>query len=195
MSNELNFNISKCVNLSFNNKIPTCYQINSTTLPQISQHRNLGLLLSHNLSWSNHYQWICIKELGLLLLPLMYVLDFYDIMFFCKALKQPSAHFNTLNFVQFSCTNTRSLSTNKLKYVYYSNNYSHNLYFTRLPKLWNRLPPIDLNQSLLTIKSTIHNYLWHHLNEYFDPTNPCTFHFCCPCIICHGYIHNSNFST
>ena len=89
------------------------------------------------------------------LLPLMYVLDFYDIMFFCKALKQPSAHFNILNFVQFSCTNTRSSSTNKLQYVYSSNNYSHNFYFTRLPRLWNRLPPIDFDQSLLTIKSTI----------------------------------------
>ena len=39
----------------------------------------------------------------------MYVLDFYDIMFFCKALKQPSAHFNILDFVQFSCTNTIDL--------------------------------------------------------------------------------------
>ena len=33
VSNELNFNISKCVNLSFNNKIPTSYNINSTSLP------------------------------------------------------------------------------------------------------------------------------------------------------------------
>ena len=64
-----------------------------------------------------------------------------------------------------------------------------------LAQLWNRLPPIYLDQSLLTIKSTIHNYLWHHFNEHFDPTNPCTFHFCCPCTICHGSIHNSNFSA
>ena len=27
--------------------------------------------------------------------------------------------------------------------------------FIRLPRLWNRLPPIDFDQSLLTIKSTI----------------------------------------
>ena len=61
VSNELNFNISKCVNLCFNNKITTSYQLDSITLPQLSQHRNLGLLLSHNLSWSNHYQWISAK--------------------------------------------------------------------------------------------------------------------------------------
>ena len=109
--------------------------------------------------------------------------------------RQPSAHFNILDFVQFSCTNTRSSSTNKLQYVYSSNNYSRNFYFTRLPRLWNRLPPVDLDQSLLTIKSTIYNYLWHHFNEHFISTNPCTFHFCCPCTICHGSIHNSNFSA
>ena len=47
ISNELNFNISKCVHLSFNN---TSYQINSTSLPQLSQHCDLGLLLSYDLS-------------------------------------------------------------------------------------------------------------------------------------------------
>ena len=72
MSNKLNFNISKCINLSLNNKIPTSYQlqINFTTLPQLSQHRDLaiGLLLSHNLSCRNHYQWISAKAyyIGLL---------------------------------------------------------------------------------------------------------------------------------
>ena len=39
----------------------TSYQIDSTTLPQLLQHHDLGLLLSHNLSWSNHYQWISAK--------------------------------------------------------------------------------------------------------------------------------------
>ena len=112
----------------------------------------------------------CLLKLGLL--PLMYVLDFYDIMFFCKALKQPSVYFNILNFVQFSCTNTRSSSTSMFTLL--TTSYSRNFYFTCLPRLWNRLPPIDLNQSLSTIKSTIHNYLWHHFNEHFDSTVMCT---------------------
>ena len=270
VSNELNFNISKCVNLSFNNKIPTSYNINSTSLPQLSQHCDLGLLLSYDLSWSNHYQRISAKAykyFGLLrrifkncqsisakkllyitlvrsqltygsqlwnpylirdivsleriqrratkfilndyisdyksrllklgLLPLMYVLDFYDIMFFCKALNHTSIHFNILDFVQFNHNNynTRSSSTNKLQYVYSSNNYLRNFYFTRLPRLWNCLPPIDLNRPLSSIKSTIYNYLWQHFKEHFDSMNPCTFHFCCPCTICHSSIHSSKFST
>ena len=264
----MNFNISKCVNLSFNNKIPTSYNINSTSLPQLSQHCDLGLLLSYDLSWSNHYQRISAKAykyFGLLrrvfkncqsisakkllyitlvrsqltygsqlwnpylirdivsleriqrratkfilndyisdyksrllklgLLPLMYVLDFYDLMFFCKALNQPSVHFNIFDFIQFSHNNTRSSSTNKLQYVYSSKNYLRNFYFTRLPRLWNCLPPIDLNQPLSSIKSTIYNYLWQHFKEHFDSMNPCTFHFCCPCTICRSSIHSSKFST
>ena len=58
LSNQLNFNISKCTNLSFNNKICTSYQINSTPLPRLSPHHDLGLLFSHDLSWSNQYQQI-----------------------------------------------------------------------------------------------------------------------------------------
>ena len=37
------------------------------------------------------------RLLKLDLLPLMYMLDFYDIIFFIKALKQPSDHFNILH--------------------------------------------------------------------------------------------------
>ena len=48
----------KCVK---SQKISTSYQFNSTPLPQLSQHRDLGLLLSYDLSWSKHYQQISVK--------------------------------------------------------------------------------------------------------------------------------------
>ena len=54
------------------------------------------------------------RLLKLDLLPLMYILDFYDILFFVKALKQPSDHFNIHHHISFSTSNTRSASTNKL---------------------------------------------------------------------------------
>ena len=153
------------------------------------QRRATRFILNHYISDCKS----CLLKLGLL--PLMYVLDFYNIMFFSKALKQPLVHFNVLNFVQFSHNNTRSSSTNKLQYVYSSNNYLRNFYFTRLPRLWNCLPLIDLNQPLSSIKSTIYNYLWHNFKEHFDSMNPCTFHFCYSCTICHSSIHSSKFST
>ena len=46
------------------------------------------------------------RLLKLDLLPLIYMLDFYDIIFFIKALKQPSDHFNILHYVTFSTINT-----------------------------------------------------------------------------------------
>ena len=158
--------------MSFNNKIPTSYSVATTTLPHVQLHsyRDLGLLLSDDFSWRNHYDHItskAFKYLGLLkrilvaviqlesknlyvtlvrsqltycsqlwnpylikdtvilekiqkqatkfilsdyvsdyktpllkldLLPLMYILDFYDILFFIKALKQPGYHQTILIF-------------------------------------------------------------------------------------------------
>ena len=89
------------------------------------------------------------------LLPLMYILDFYDILFFIKAFQQPSSHFNINHYITFSHANTRFSTTNKLHYVHTHNNCFHNLYFNRLPRLWNSLPPIDLTKSLSSIISLI----------------------------------------
>ena len=47
----------------------------------------------------------------------MHILDFYDILFFIKALKQPSDHFNIHHYVSFSTSNTRSASTNLILIV------------------------------------------------------------------------------
>ena len=41
------------------------------------------------------------------LLPLMYVYEMNDIMFFIKSYKQQSSHFNITEYVQFSTSNTR----------------------------------------------------------------------------------------
>jgi len=101
------------------------------------------------------------------LLPLMYLLDFYDIVFFIKALKQPSVHFNIFHYLSFSTTNTRSTSTNKLVHVCSNNNYTRNFYFSRLPKLW---PFINLDHLISTIKTTI--YLQDHFKNNLHPTSP-----------------------
>ena len=133
------------------------------------------------------------RLLKLDLLPLVYMLDFYDIIFFIKALKQPSHHFNILHYVTFSTINTRSTSTNMLVHIRTNTNYTRNFYFNRLPRLWNKLPFIDLNQSLPTIRTTIYNYLQQHFQNNFSPDIPCTYHFCCICTYSHNLGITSNF--
>ena len=48
------------------------------------------------------------------LLPLMYMFNYYDILFFIKHLKHPSSHFDISQYVTFSHGSTRSASYNKL---------------------------------------------------------------------------------
>ena len=56
---------------------------------------------------------------------LSYTLDFYDILFFIKALHQPSLHFNINTS---SHANTRSFTHNKLYHLHTHSNYSCNFY-------------------------------------------------------------------
>ena len=70
------------------------------------------------------------------LLPLiMYILDFYVILFFIKAFQQPSSHSNITHYITFSHANTKSSTTNKLHHVHTHNNCFRNFYFNRLPRI------------------------------------------------------------
>ena len=66
---DLLLSINKCVHLSFNNKTPTSYSVDEHSLPQLHSHHDLGLLLTDDLSWRNHYEHLASKAykyLGLL---------------------------------------------------------------------------------------------------------------------------------
>ena len=103
--------------------------------------------------YTSDYKTLLLK---LKLLPLMYLLDLSDVLFFIKSIKLPSDNFNILHFVSFSSSNTRSSSHNKLNHKYSRSNKIRYSYFVRLPRLWNSLPPIDLNQSFSSIKTYIY---------------------------------------
>ena len=78
----------------------------------------------------------------------------YDICFFAKSLKQPSTSFNITDFVSFSHNSTRSGSHLKLVHQLAKANRFNQFYFTRLPRIWNALPPMDLSKSYITIVNT-----------------------------------------
>ena len=123
-------------------------------------------------------------------------IDYYHILFFVKSVKQPSNHFNILNYVTFSKNRTRSATNNKLLYNYSSNNKIRNSYFNYLPRLWNSLPPINTDLHLNSIKTLICEFLWNHYTEHFNSNNSYSYHFVCPCYNCCNIniAHTPNFN-
>ena len=82
------------------------------------------------------------------MLPLMYVLELNDVLFCIKSLKETSPSFNIRNFITFSKCSTRSGKVQKMNLPQTSTTMQKHHYFNRLPKLWNSLPPIDLDLSV-----------------------------------------------
>ena len=109
------------------------------------------------------------RLLTLHILPLMYYLEINDLTFFINSLKHPDNHFNIKDFVTFSDSSTRSSSFNKLKHTKSLSNSARHAYFNRLPRLWNSLPPINLDSSTNCIKSLITEHFWSHFSSHFNP--------------------------
>ena len=68
-ASHLKFNLNKSVHLAFKSKISTSYTMFDTSISHIDCHKDLGLVLSEDLSWSKHYNFItarAYKVLGLI---------------------------------------------------------------------------------------------------------------------------------
>ncbi len=118
------------------------------------------------------------------LLPLMYSFELSDIMFCVNSLKSPTREFNISQYIKFSECGTRSSNNRKMSHVFSSLNSMRHSYFCSLPRIWNRLPPIDMKLSCDTIKQHLHKVLYNHFLVNFDSTCTHSFHFSCPCCIC-----------
>uniref|UniRef100_A0A1X7VH42 Uncharacterized protein n=1 Tax=Amphimedon queenslandica TaxID=400682 RepID=A0A1X7VH42_AMPQE len=75
---------------------------------------------------------------SLQILPLMMYFEVNDISFFLSSVKAPNPAFDTLQFVSFSTSGTRSCGI-KLQHQFSCSNSSRHFYFTRLPRLWNKI--------------------------------------------------------
>ena len=147
------------------------------------QRRSTKFLLDN--SSSNYKQRLSSLDL----LPLMYWLEIQDILLLIKNLQNPGDNFNIYDHISFASSNTRSATTNKLKYNYRQTTATRHYYFNRVVRLWNSLPPFNLSQPYVSIKRQIYTYFRNHFIVNFDPDNPCSFHYLCPCSSCHFLCH------
>ena len=57
-SSQLNFNISKCTHISFKPKFVSSYNLSDTAISITDFQKDLGLVVSNDLSWENYYNHI-----------------------------------------------------------------------------------------------------------------------------------------
>ena len=133
---------------------------------------------------------------SLKLLPLSLWFDYLDLMFLVKSLKDPQDHFNIYKYIQFITSYTRSSSHSKLKCIlpFSSVNNINFIYFNWVVKIWNSLPPIDIDHSTSQIKQFIKCHLWDHFLQHFDSDCTCTWHIICPCSRCSSLSYSFNYS-
>ena len=124
------------------------------------------------------------RLIHLQLLPLIMQFEINDIMFLVTSLQNPSTSFNILQYVTFSTSSTRASVNCKLVHYAARTNKTRHFYFHRIPRLWNSLPSINLDQSVHSIRLKLRQFFWGHFIEHFNPDSPCTFHFICPCAKC-----------
>ena len=111
----------------------------------------------------------------------MFWYELQDVLFFFKCLVSPSENFDITEYIDFSTSNTRLSTYNKLALKRSRTNTIRHFYFRRVAKLWNAMPPIELQQSFSTIKRQLYEHFWNTFLESFDPTIICTYHLACPC--------------
>ena len=256
----LSFNSTKCAALHFSrspSSSSSTYYLNGDSISDMVCHRDLGVIMSRDLSWSNHYDYIsakAYKTLGLIrhsfhhissistkrtlyislirpqilygsqiwrphlikdiikieniqrraskfipndflsdyksrltslhILPLMLSMELNDIIFMVSCLQSSHCCIDIHSLISFSSSDTRSASSHKMIHSISSTNHSRHFFFNQIPRLWNALPSIDLDLSINTIKKQLTKFFWVYFTNNFDPSNPCSFHFVCPCSKC-----------
>ena len=150
-----------------------------TALEQI-QRRATKFILGSNSGKSYKERLISLN-----LLPLMFYLEMLDIMFFVNSYKNSdNDRFDVTKYVSVSTGITRSAERLTLNHLLARTNKHRHFYFSRISRLWNRLPPTDLSLSSEIIKRGLKDHLWNYFLDNFDSDMPCTFHFMCPCCKC-----------
>ena len=178
LDSAMDFNFKKFIHLSFKSKLDTIYTISDTRIPRSDCHKDLGIILSVDLSWDKHYKIItsrAYKLLGLIRRTLsschstttmtrLYVSLVRSQLFYCTQVWRPHLMRDILNIERVQRRATK----------YILNDYTSS-YKTRLILL-NLLPLMylfELHDILFAIKSLKSPTIQFNITNYinFNPAN------------------------
>ena len=177
----LNLNQHKCTHLrlSLSNQAKSpqtvAYKVCGTTLESVTSQRDLGVIVTNNLSWSLHYGKLCQKAYNALHL-------------IKRSLPESVPVYLKKQLYIFRTTCTRTGSTGRMLNINYTRtSAARHFYFNRIVLLWNSVQPaINLNESFKVVRYKLINFLWSHFIYHFNPLDTCTYHLVCPCSNCHA---------
>ena len=147
------------------------------TLVRVQQRATKFILNDYEISYKAR-----LKKLHLL--PLTYVFELNDLMFFVKSLKPPTDHFNIYQHVHFTKNSTKSGASSKLVDRKPASSTHQHFYFNKIVRLWNHMPTVDLSVSTNLIKNRLTAFLWNRFIGTFNSDYLCSYHVICPCYRC-----------
>ena len=91
----------------------------------------------------------------------------------------------TTLYISFSASNMWSSTHHKLHHAISSTYYQCQFYLNCIPRLW-QFPTShwSVQFSKCNQWQKLHKFVWSHFESNFNLTDPCTFHFQCPCTNC-----------
>ena len=135
-------------------------------LEKIQRHATKFILNDYTSSYKDR-----LTNLSLLLL-MYWFFELNDVMYLVNLLKCPPDNFSVSDY---SDNPTRFSNMLKLKHNFCQLSTSRHFYFNRIVRLWNQLPPIDLNLPICSIQRMLFDHLWGHFVSNFDVSNSCTY--------------------
>jgi len=100
-------------------------------------------------------------------------------MFLVKSLKTLTDFFNIYHYVHFASNATRSGTSLKLVHNKPLSSTHQHFFFTRIVRLWNYLPDIDLSLHTNQINKQLKSFLWNYFINKFNPDLLCAHHVIC----------------
>ena len=96
-------------------------------------------------------------------------------------------NFDIFKYVHFTASSTHYFTIGKIKTSFpvipclYS---AKHYYFNSIMKIWNSLPPFDLDGSMSTLKVFLVKLYWNSFNKCFITDSPYSWFRVCPCSSC-----------